>query len=45
VERNLPINFKLGIGNVIKGFDEFIPKMNKGATAILTCSPSYAYGK
>jgi FKBP-type peptidyl-prolyl cis-trans isomerase len=45
IERNSPIKFKVGADLVIRGLDKCIPQMNKGAKAILTCSPSYGYGE
>ena len=43
-DRNSPFKFKLGQGQVIKGWDEGVAKMSKGERAKLTCSPDYAYG-
>ncbi|XP_066936919.1 FK506-binding protein 1-like [Clytia hemisphaerica] len=36
--------FKLGAGQVIKGWDEGVATMKKNEKAVLTCSPDYAYG-
>lgn len=44
VSRNKPFVFKLGVGQVIKGWDEGVAQMSLGEKAILTCSPDYAYG-
>ena len=44
-DRNKPFQFKLGVGQVIKGWDEGVAQMSKGERAKLTCSPDYAYGK
>ncbi|KAL8107803.1 peptidyl-prolyl cis-trans isomerase FKBP12 [Apium graveolens] len=39
-----PFSFKIGQGNVIKGWDEGVLGMQVGEVARLTCSPDYAYG-
>jgi FKBP-type peptidyl-prolyl cis-trans isomerase len=44
VSRNKPFVFTLGMGEVIKGWDEGVAKMKVGEKAILTCPPDYAYG-
>lgn len=44
VDRGQPFNFTLGVGQVIKGWDEGVASMKKGEKAILTCQPDYAYG-
>jgi len=44
-DRSKPFQFKLGVGQVIKGWDEGVAQMSKGERAKLTCSPDYAYGK
>jgi len=43
-DRNTPFTFKLGRGQVIKGWDEGVSSMRKGERAVLTCRPDYAYG-
>merc|ERR1739838_312419 len=43
-DRGQPFVFPLGIGKVIKGWDEGVAQMAKGHRAKLTCSPDYAYG-
>merc|ERR1711893_412365 len=43
-DRGKPFEFKLGMGQVIKGWDEGVAQMSKGQRANLTCSPDYAYG-
>ncbi|OWA50121.1 putative Peptidyl-prolyl cis-trans isomerase FKBP1A [Hypsibius exemplaris] len=43
-DRGSPFTFKLGQGQVIKGWDEGVAQMSKGQRAKLTCSPDYAYG-
>jgi len=42
--RNEPLNFKLGTGRVIKGWDEGIQLMHVGDSALLTIPPDLAYG-
>ena len=44
VTRGEPIEFVVGVGQVIKGWDEGITQLQKGQKAILTCPPHYAYG-
>jgi len=44
-DRNEHFTFKMGTGQVIKGWDEGIVTMKRGEVAILTCTPEYAYGK
>ena len=44
VDRNQPFDFKVGVGQVIKCWDEGITQMRKGQKAVLTCPPDYAYG-
>ncbi|RLN76869.1 hypothetical protein BBJ28_00001626 [Nothophytophthora sp. Chile5] len=39
-----PFTFKVGLGQVIKGWDEGVLGMKLGESARLTCSPDYAYG-
>eukprot|EP00993_Chasmostoma_nieuportense_P000469 NODE_1432_length_1506_cov_62.484409_g1357_i0.p1 GENE.NODE_1432_length_1506_cov_62.484409_g1357_i0~~NODE_1432_length_1506_cov_62.484409_g1357_i0.p1 ORF type:complete len:467 (-),score=109.88 NODE_1432_length_1506_cov_62.484409_g1357_i0:105-1454(-) len=43
-DRGEPFVFKLGEGQVIKGWDEGVKTMRKGERAILKCAPEYAYG-
>ena len=42
--RNKPFTFKLGVGQVIRGWDEGVAQMSVGEQARLTCPPNYAYG-
>ncbi|XP_051168490.1 peptidyl-prolyl cis-trans isomerase Fkbp12 [Leptopilina boulardi] len=43
-DRGLPFKFKIGKGEVIKGWDEGVAQMSVGQRARLICSPDYAYG-
>ncbi|XP_021339422.1 peptidyl-prolyl cis-trans isomerase FKBP1A-like [Mizuhopecten yessoensis] len=43
-ERGKEFEFKIGMGQVIKGWDEGVKEMSVGERAVLTCSPDYAYG-
>ncbi|KAJ7530731.1 hypothetical protein O6H91_14G016500 [Diphasiastrum complanatum] len=43
-DRGEPFTFKLGQGQVIKGWDEGISTMKKGERAIFTTPPELAYG-
>lgn len=43
-DRNEPLEFKLGAGRVIKGFDEGIAKLHVGDRAILVIPGKLAYG-
>jgi len=43
-DRGEPFKFKLGAGQVIRGWDEGVAQMSLGQVAKLTCSPDYAYG-
>ena len=42
--RGQPIQFQVGVGQVIKAWDEGICQLQKGQKAILTCPPEMAYG-
>ncbi|KAH9478629.1 FK506 binding protein proline rotamase rapamycin-binding protein [Psilocybe cubensis] len=42
--RGSPLVTKIGVGSVIKGWDEGVPQLSLGQKAILTVSPDYAYG-
>lgn len=39
-----PFTFKVGMGQVIKGWDEGVAGMSIGEIAKIRCSPDYAYG-
>lgn len=43
-DRGSPFEFKLGCGEVIKGWDEGVAKLSKGERAKMTISPDYGYG-
>ncbi|XP_019968674.1 peptidyl-prolyl cis-trans isomerase FKBP1A-like [Paralichthys olivaceus] len=43
-DRERPFVFKLGLGEVIRAWDEGVARMSIGEVARLTCSPDYAYG-
>lgn len=43
-DRGKPFVFKLGLGEVIKGWDEGVADMCVGELSRLTCTPDYAYG-
>jgi len=43
-ERNKELTFMIGIGSVIKGWDEGIMQMQLGELATLVCSADFAYG-
>lgn len=42
--RGKPFKFKIGKGEVIRGWDEGFAKLSVGTKAKLICSPDYAYG-
>jgi len=44
-DRGQPFVFTIGVGQVIKGWDEGVAQMSVGERANLTCSPDYAYGE
>ena len=44
VDKGRPFVFRIGLGMVIKGWDEGVMQMSVGERAELTCTPDYAYG-
>ena len=45
LSRGEPIEFTLGVGQVIPGWDEGIKLLNKGASCTLVIPPNLAYGE
>jgi FK506-binding protein 1 len=43
-DRGTPFQTQIGVGKVIKGWDEGVPQLSVGEKAILICTPDYAYG-
>ncbi len=43
-DRGQPFQFVIGMGQVIRGWDEGVAQLSIGQRAKLTCSPDYAYG-
>lgn len=43
-DRGQPFSFKLGAGEVIRGWDEGVAQLSLGQRASLRLSPDYAYG-
>ncbi|KAF8133748.1 peptidyl-prolyl cis-trans isomerase [Boletus edulis] len=43
-ERGEPFKTQIGIGKVIKGWDEGVPQLSLGQKATLTISSDYGYG-
>ncbi|KAF7293873.1 Peptidyl-prolyl cis-trans isomerase [Mycena chlorophos] len=44
VDRQKPFQTEIGVGKVIKGWDEGIPQLSLGEKAILKMTPDYGYG-
>ena len=45
VDRGRPFQFRVGIGMVIKGWDEGVMAMSLGEKAVLTMTSDYSYGE
>lgn len=43
-DRGKPFTCKIGVGQVIRGWDEGVPKLSVGEKARLTITPDYGYG-
>lgn len=43
-DRGIPFETEIGVGKVIKGWDEGVKKLSVGEKAKLTCTPDFAYG-
>ncbi|GFZ46259.1 FK506-binding protein 1 [Saitozyma sp. JCM 24511] len=43
-DRGSPFVTQIGVGRVIKGWDEGVPQLSLGQKANLICTPDYAYG-
>ena len=45
VQKGRPFKFQIGVGQVIRGWDEGMIQLSRGQKAVLTCPPEYAYGE
>jgi len=43
-DRGTPFQTEIGVGKVIKGWDEGVPQLSLNEKAILTATPDFAYG-
>lgn len=43
-DRGQPFRTRIGVGQVIRGWDEGVPQLSLGERAKLICTPDYAYG-
>lgn len=44
-DRGAPFKVPIGVGHVIRGWDEGVPQLSKGEKAVLTITGDYAYGE
>merc|ERR1719198_2790323 len=44
VDRGTPFRTQIGVGQVIKGWDEGVPQMSLGEKAVLRMTSDYGYG-
>eukprot|EP01061_Rhynchopus_euleeides_P037588 TRINITY_DN641_c0_g2_i1.p3 TRINITY_DN641_c0_g2~~TRINITY_DN641_c0_g2_i1.p3 ORF type:complete len:117 (+),score=58.97 TRINITY_DN641_c0_g2_i1:56-406(+) len=44
VDRGQPFQFQIGVGQVIRGWDEGVMKMSLGEKAVLSMTSDYGYG-
>ncbi|VVT47327.1 uncharacterized protein SAPINGB_P001656 [Magnusiomyces paraingens] len=44
VDRGQPFVTQIGVGRVIKGWDEGVPQLSVGERAVLDITPDYGYG-
>ena len=45
VKKGRPFKFQVGVGQVIRAWDEGIVQLRKGGKAVLIAPPEYAYGE
>ena len=43
-ERHQPASFGIGVGQVIKGWDQTVPGHNVGSRLLVSIPPEYGYG-
>ncbi|KAF9573674.1 FK506-binding protein 1A [Mortierella alpina] len=43
-DRESPFETQIGVGRVIKGWDEGVPQLSVGEKAVLKITPDYGYG-
>ncbi|KAI3634310.1 hypothetical protein MIR68_007914 [Amoeboaphelidium protococcarum] len=44
-DRGKPFTCTIGVGQVIRGWDEGVVQLSVGEKALLVCTPDYAYGQ